>query len=202
MTKLILIRHGVTQWNKEGRYCGRKDVALSGKGKSQARLLSSAIETMNFDVIYCSDRKRAMQTARILFGRKKMVRHKGLREIDFGVLEGLRHGEIMEKYADIYGRWLKDSFRNNIPGAEPMDLFRRRVESAMRDIVGPNSGKTVAVVCHGGVIGIFLNAILKRKNFWRYVPSPTGVTTVEHRRGRYRLKKFNDTAHLKGTKDE
>ena len=197
MMRLILIRHGVTEWNKDGRYCGSRDIGLSREGRSQAELLSASFSAGRFDKIYCSDRKRATQTARILFKKAKIIQNRGLREIDFGALEGLRHEEIVVKYSSAYKKWLKDPFVNNIPRAEPMNGFKKRVEGALSKIVRSNSGKTVAVVCHGGVIGIFLNGILKNRGFWRCVPLPASVTVAEYENGKLRLKKFNDTAHLK-----
>ena len=197
MTRLVLIRHGVTEWNIEKRYCGHRDIGLSTKGKSQVELLSNRFNTVRFDKVYCSNRKRAMQTARILFKQVRIIPDRGLREINFGVLEGLKHEEIMERYADTYKKWLKNSFKNNIPKAEPMDVFKKRVENTLWDIIRSNPNKTIAVVCHGGVIGIFVNGILKNRNFWRCVPSPASVTVVEYEKGKPRLKKFNDTTHLK-----
>ncbi len=197
MTRLVLMRHGVTEWNREKRYCGRRDIVLSSEGKSQVKLLSNRLNAVRFDKVYCSHRKRAMQTARILFRQTRIIPNRGLREINFGVLEGLKHEEIMEKYADTYKKWLKDQFKNNIPKAEPMNVFKKRVKNAIWNITRCNSGKTIAVVCHGGVIGILLKEILKSKNFWRCIPSPASITTVEYKEGRPILKKFNDTVHLK-----
>lgn len=197
MTRLFLIRHGVTEWNREKRYCGHRDIGLSNEGKSQVKLLSNRLNAVRFDRVYCSNRKRAIQTARMLFKQARIIPDWGLREINFGVLEGLKHKEIMEKYEDTYKKWLKDSFKNSIPKAEPMNVFKKRVENALWSIIRFNSGKTIAVVCHGGVIGIFVNGILKNRNFWRCVPSPASVTIVEHEKGKARLKKLNDTTHLK-----
>lgn len=194
MTRLVLIRHGITDWNKEKRYCGHRDIGLSNEGKSQVKLLSGKLDAARIDKVYCSNRKRAIQTARILFKQAKIIPNRGLREIGFGVLEGLKHEEIIGKHSSVYEKWLKDPFANNIPRAEPMSDFKKRVESALWNIVRSNSGKTVAVVCHGGVIGIFLIGILKNRGFWRCVPSPASVTVVEHKNGKLRLKKFNDKA--------
>ena len=102
MTKLVLIRHGVTAWNKDKRYCGSRDIGLSSKGKSQVKLLSTSLNAVRFDKIYCSNKKRARQTARILFKRSRIIPRRNLREISFGALEGLRHEEIMGKYAYAY----------------------------------------------------------------------------------------------------
>lgn len=197
MTKLVLIRHGITEWNKEGRYCGHKDIPLSSEGRAQAERLRRKLKTIKFDNIYCSDRKRAVQTCRIIFKGTDSVTVKELREINFGLLEGLRHKEIMEKYGSIYKKWLKDPCKNNIPGTEPMNTFKERIKNALGEIVRSNPDKTIAIVCHGGVIGVFVNSILKVRNFWRCVPSAASITVVGYKRGKPRLEKFHDTTHLK-----
>lgn len=197
MTKLVLIRHGITDWNKQGRYCGHRDIDLSSQGRAQVKKLGKRLKAVEFDKIYCSDRRRALETGRIIFKGKKITKVNGLREINFGVFEGLKHDEIMEKYGSAYKKWLKDCYRYNIPNAEPMSVFKKRVESTLNKIVHSNPGKNVAVVCHGGVIGACVSGILKSRNFWRHVPSAASMTVVEYKKGQPRLKKFNDIAHLR-----
>jgi broad specificity phosphatase PhoE len=197
VTRLFLIRHGVTEWNKQGRYCGHRDVGLSGEGRAQAARLGKKLKTVKFDRIYCSDRKRALQTSRIIFKGAGFITVKELREIDFGALEGLRHSQIKGKCGDIYESWLEDPYKNNIPKTEPMSNFKKRVKSAVDKIVHLNSDKTVAIVCHGGVIGAFVDGILKTGKFWRCVPSAASITVVACGAERRRLEKFNDTAHLR-----
>jgi len=180
MTRVILIRHGITEWNRRARYCGSRDIGLSKEGRRQARKLGVRLRAAEFDEVYCSDRRRAMQTGRIIFGRRKMVKMRGLREIDFGMFEGLRHNELMKKHPGMYGRWLKDPYRHPIPKAEPVKRFKARIERAVRRIVRSNPGKEVAVVCHGGVIGILVSAIRKERDLWRYIPSAASITVVEY----------------------
>ncbi|MFA4889716.1 MAG: histidine phosphatase family protein [Candidatus Omnitrophota bacterium] len=210
-TKLILIRHGITEWNKEGRYCGYKDVNLSSQGKAQVIKLRKSLKKINFDRIYCSDRKRALQTRTILFGsgfgkrkpnhglaaKSDFIKVKGLREINFGVFEGLKHNEIVEKYPEVYKEWLIDPYKGRIPNAESMQVFKKRVQGAINKILHFNRGKTIAVVCHGGVIGIFVSSILKSRDFWSYVPSAASVTIVEYRNNKLKINKFNDKTHLR-----
>ncbi|MDP3041372.1 MAG: histidine phosphatase family protein [Candidatus Omnitrophota bacterium] len=190
-TKLILIRHGITKWNKEGRYCGYKDVSLSSQGKLDVIKLRKSLNKISFDRIYCSDRKRALQTRTILFGRSDFTRAKGLREINFGVFEGLKHDEIVEKYPEIYKKWLIDPYKGRIPNAESIQVFKKRVGSAINKILRFNRGKTIGVVCHGGVIGIFVSSILKSRNFWRHVPSAASVTVVEYKNNKFKINKFH-----------
>ena len=196
-TELVFIRHGITDWNKEMRYCGHKDVSLSSEGRKQAVRLRKRFKTVRFDRIYSSDRKRALQTCRIVFGKAKITRVKGLREINFGVFEGLQHKEIMKKYGGIYKKWLLDPFKNRIPEAEPMTAFKKRVRSSIKKIISLNPGKNVAVVCHGGAIGVFIGTILENRNFLGHVPAAASITIVEYKEGVLKLKRFNDIKHLR-----
>ncbi len=189
VTRLVLIRHGITQWNREGRYCGCKDIGLSREGVLQAKRLAKKLEFDKFDKIYSSDKKRALQTARIIFNKAKITKVSGLREINFGALEGLRHKEIMKKYALVYKKWLDDPYQVCIPGQEPISVFKKRVNKAIKNIASVNSGKNLAIVCHGGVIAIFISSILKDKNFWRYVPAATSMTVIEYKNGKPRIQR-------------
>ena len=195
-TKLILIRHGETLWNTQKRYCGSTDIGLSAKGKKQARRLKEKLNGMNIHKIYTSGRKRAIQTSRIILNGAKIIKVEALREINFGVFEGLTHEEIMKKHTDVYEKWLKDPFKSRIPGAESISAFKKRIQAAIKKIACISYGKTVAIVCHGGVISIFVSNMLKSRNFWRYIPSAASMTIVEYKKGVPRIKLFNYTAHL------
>jgi broad specificity phosphatase PhoE len=196
ITRITLIRHGITEWNKSGRYCGCKDIALSKDGQSQAKKLAKRLEAATFDKIYSSDRKRALQTARIIFKKARIIKVTSLREINFGILEGLRHKEIMKKYPSVYKRWLNDPYQDCIPRAEAMSVFKKRVKRGIEKIIRLNAGKDLAIVCHGGVIGIFVSSILKKNDFWCYVPKGASLTVVEYKDGKPKIKKFNEIKHL------
>ncbi len=180
VTRLVLIRHGMTEWNRKKRYCGRRDISLNSQGRAQAGRLRKGLLGFKFDKVYSSDRKRALQTAGIIFNGARIIKRAALREINFGAFEGLTHEEIMKSHEDVYKKWLKDPFKNNIPGAELTSVFKKRVQTAIRKIACASRGKTVAVVCHGGVIGVFVSGILKSKNFWRYVPPAASITILEY----------------------
>jgi len=166
-------------------------VALSKQGRAQAVKLRKNIKNICFDKIYCSDRKRALMTRAVLFGKTDFIKERDLREIHFGVLEGLKHDEIMDKYGKVYNKWLLNPYINRIPRAEAMQNFKKRIQNAIKKIIRLNRGKTIAVVCHGGVIGIFVSSILKSKNFWIHIPSPASVTIIEHKNNKFKVNKFN-----------
>jgi broad specificity phosphatase PhoE len=159
--------------------------------------LRNKLKSITFNRVYSSDRKRATQTARIIFNGARITKLKGLREMSFGVFEGLSYKEIMKRYPKIYQEWLVDPFKNSIPEAEGLNSFKMRVGSAIKKIVSLNPGKTIAVVSHGGAISIFITTILKSKDFWRYIPRPASITIVEYKKDKPKIKLFNQTAHLR-----
>jgi broad specificity phosphatase PhoE len=195
-TKLILIRHGETTWNFQRRYCGFANVALSDNGKRQAKSLAGRLKTEKIHKIYSSDRKRAIQTAKIIFRDSKIERIPELREIHFGCFEGLTHKQILKKYPGLYKKWLKDPYNTIIPSGEKLADFKKRITRIFKKIISLNPGKTTAVVCHGGSISILITGILKNRNFWKYIPGSASVTVVEYRNGKPSIAVLNDTYHL------
>jgi len=195
-TKLILIRHGETSLNAEKRYCGSIDIGLNLKGKKQSGKLCKRLKGVRIDKVYSSDRLRALETARIIFKRKKIFRTPGLREIHFGAFEGLKHSEILKRYPAIYKKWLDNPFEAKIPHAEGLKAFKKRVVASFKRIASANRNKTVAIVCHGGPVSIFINSIKKSGDFWIYIPRSTSITVIECKNNQTRLKSFNDIKHL------
>lgn len=195
-TRLLLIRHGQTAWNLEKRYCGFIDIDLNSKGINQAKCLSKRLTGEKIHKVYCSDRKRALQTAEIVLKARNPEKIPDLREIHFGVFEGLTYEEIMEKYSEIYMKWIKNPFSVVIPKGEDLHDFKARVITAFKDIIALNQDKTVAVFSHGGVISMFVNDILKTNDFWNQIPDSTSLTVVEYENGQAKITAFNDTSHL------
>ena len=193
LTRLVLIRHGITRWNLQRRYCGHNDIPLSWEGKKQARKLRQDLKGVKFDRIYSSVKSRAFQSCRIIFPGSKFTKVRALQEINFGVLEGLYHEVIMKRYGGLYRKWIKDPYNTHIPGLERMQDFKKRVNTAIKNILRLNTGKTIAVVCHGGVIGIILSSILKSRDFWRYVPAAGTISVVDYKNGKAAIIQFNKT---------
>ena len=196
-TTLYLIRHGITEWNIKKKYCGRINVPLSNQGKRQAAKLAKRLTSVEFDIIYSSNKKRAIQTAGIVFKNKQITQVKELQEVNFGVMEGLTYKQILKKYPQDYKKWIKNPYQCCMPQAESLNVFRKRVKKAITQIIKSNRGKTIAVVCHGGAISIFITALLKNKNFWEYIPEPTSFSIVEYAKNKPNVKLFNSSEHLR-----
>ncbi len=195
-TKLILIRHGQTDFNLQRRYCGDIDAPLNKEGVRQVKNLAKHLKNEKVHIVYASDKKRAMQTARIVFKEFGILPVPELREMHFGIFEGLTHQEILNKHPRIYKKWLKDPFASSIPKGEHLKHFKARVVRVLKKIVRENPRKTVAVVCHGGAISVFLTHVFKTRDFWEHLPKSTAFTKKEFLNGKPIIEVLNDTSHL------
>ena len=200
-TKLILVRHGETNWNKESRFQGNKDIALNQRGESQAQKLAQRLAEEEIDVIYSSDLDRAHKTAQIIAAKHNLAvqTHSNLQEIDFGVWEGLTYQEINEQYPNEFESWKENPEVNNPEGGESLKDIESRVCQALTEILEEHEGKTILIAAHGGVnrvaISNFLDMPLDR--CWRLSQDNTAVNIVNFYRSQIILDIFNSTFHLR-----
>lgn len=154
-TRIILIRHGETDWNDQGRIQGHLPVPLNTRGKAQAEALATHLQRDSFDAVYSSDLLRARQTA------ETIVRVNGhalrldqrLREWDLGMLSGMLRTEAEHDHpqiARIYRDYLVDDV---IPGGESIRQRFERITAAISDIATRHPGGCVLAVSHGGPLG-------------------------------------------------
>ena len=200
MTILYLIRHGETIWNRDKRFQGHTDVALSEQGLWQASKLRQKLEKVDFSAIYTSDLSRAMATALESTSEKKLSVQttSSLREIHFGEWEGKRFEEIMEQDPCRGRQWFRDPGRTAIPGGETDDAISRRIREFLSEMIEKHGGETVALFTHGGLIRyILMEALgLPRNLFWRLEIDNTSVTVLNHGEHGFTLNRLNDHSHL------
>ena len=162
MTELLLIRHGETDFNREGRFQGQVDVPLNAFGMLQAERLAARLAgEPRIDALHCSDLLRTRQTA------EPSARALGLpalpdarlREQHFGILEGLTFVQVRELHAEPFERWARFDARYALPGGESTHDFHARTVEAIRDIAARHAGRRIAVVTHGGVLDMVWRAV-------------------------------------------
>jgi len=158
MTELWLVRHGLTDWNLEGRYQGQSDAPLNETGMAQARQLAEKLAGVRFEALYSSDLQRARQTADILanhLGLKVRLDHR-LREICQGEWEGQLVGDIMSRYAAEVEKRRADPYGARPPGGESVSEVAARVWAAVDDICQRHPAGKVLVVSHGLALATFI----------------------------------------------
>jgi broad specificity phosphatase PhoE len=161
-TRLYLIRHGEVESRYHRVFGGTIDMELSPFGHEQALDLANRLESIPFQTIYASPMKRVQQTLAELVARqsKLPIVLRDLREVDFGAWTGLSWDEVSERFQVSAFEWLDQLRQGLISGAESVADFRERVDRALQHILEESPGKTVAVVCHGGVIRMALSLLL------------------------------------------
>jgi broad specificity phosphatase PhoE len=154
VTKLLLVRHGETDWNRDGRWQGGSDTRLNDLGREQARALAERLDG-EIDVLYSSDLARARETAEIVAAKLGLdVRlDPRLRERGFGSWEGLTTTEIEERFGAAHRRWLAGEGAG-ADDAETFEDFSARVEDFLSDVLRLHPGEEVMVISHGGSIRV------------------------------------------------
>jgi len=169
--KIYITRHGETEWNKAGIMQGWKNSNLSEMGNENAKKLSQHLASIKFDAIYSSPLGRAMETATHLKGERNLeiIQLEHLKEMGFGIWEGMPHLEVQETYTEEqHNFWNQPHLYQPIDG-ESYEELMERVKIGLEKIIDDNAGENVLVVAHAAVIKAVF-AIIKNiplENFWQ-----------------------------------
>ncbi|MBK6864767.1 MAG: histidine phosphatase family protein [Ideonella sp.] len=200
MTELILIRHGETDWNVQGRFQGQIDVPLNAMGLRQAALMAERMARERVDVFYCSDLLRTRQTAAPAAARLALgaVPDAALREQHFGVLEGLSFDEVKARHPDELAAWLRHDPDYALPGGESVRSFHARVLAAVRVLAAQHAGLRLAIVTHGGVLDMIYRTVHALPLVGpRTCPIPNaGLNRLRLRSDALEIVSWADDAHL------
>ncbi len=163
MSRIVLVRHGETVWHAENRYAGSTDIELSARGHEQARALALWAKHARFARLYVSPIVRARLTAQPVaeaLGQTPTVDRR-LREIDFGVGEGLTAQEIQARFPEQHAAFLKDPVAHFLQGGEdPLAVIARGREALSRIAGETGAQERVLVVTHNSVIRLLLCDLL------------------------------------------
>lgn len=198
MKKLILIRHGETDYTTQRKYCGHENIPLNALGIKQAKRLRSRLKNMQVDAIYSSDLERALETAKLAFPDMQVARTEELREINFGEFSGLTFRDVESKYPGIYKAWIENPESAKIPNGESLPDLARRVDRFFERITKDNLNGNVAIISHGGPIRILLLKLQERgfDKFWEIEQRTAAINIIDFDKGVPKSLKINDTSHL------
>jgi probable phosphoglycerate mutase len=196
-----IVRHGQTNWNILGKTQGHGNSDLTKSGESQARELAEAMVNYPIDYVYSSDLGRAVQTAEIV-GEKigiEVQKTTALREMGFGVWEGLLIEEIKKDHADTYDTWRNEPHLVNIPEGETLHIIQERLDNFIKEINEKYDNKHILLVSHSVTVRVMLLSFLNSgmENIYRIKQDNTALNIVEFRDYGPVIVKMNDTSHIK-----
>jgi len=198
VTRLLLVRHGETEWNSDVIYRGRAEVALSETGRLQAERLGARLAAEGVTVLYSSPLIRARETA------EAVGRHTGcavqvlddLNDLDCGKWQGLSDPEVKAKYPEERRLWLSAPHLVTLPGGESLVDVSARVSRALE--LALKQDGVVVLVSHRVVHKVAICSLLGLDNshFWDIRLDLAGITEFECTARRRVLVRHNETSHL------
>jgi probable phosphoglycerate mutase len=201
-TDLILVRHGETDANRELRFQGQVDRPLNATGHLQAQRLAERVAGAPPDLLWSSDLARARETAAPVVVQTGLVlaTDAGLREQNFGAVDGMRVADIQRDFPDEWQRWTLFRADNAMPGGESTRDFHARVIGALRRVAAAHAGRTVLVVTPGGVLDmVYRTARALSLDGPRTAPIPNaGISRVRVEGEALQILAWADTDHLAG----
>jgi len=199
--RLILVRHGETEWNRQNRIVGHTEIALNDMGRKQAALLAQALSNEKPSAIYASPLQRTRETAaeisRVLGVQVKF--DDALKEIAAGDIDGLTFEEVAENHGDFFQQWMRGDPSLRLPGGESFTDLRNRTWPLLQRIVAEHTDGDVIIVSHTLAIMSIIAAALgmTAANFRRIRLNVASISILEFKDGKASLLLFNDTCHWK-----
>jgi alpha-ribazole phosphatase len=198
--RLLLIRHGETDWNVTGRYQGQTDVPLNQTGIQQAHQIADRLSTEKINAIYSSDLIRAHKTAEQIAKphRLKVATDARWRELSFGDWEGMTYSEIQSEAAGEFELWHSDATQYAPPHGETLGQLAARVQSAFDELHNLHADQTIAIISHGGPLQILLCHTLgvNFQRHWQFSISQAALSILSVYTDSTILDLFSDTSHL------
>lgn len=194
--KIYLLRHGECQGHEIKRFCGQIDPPLTRAGKRQAETWKASLIAIPFDSAYCSDLRRAEESARIILGGRKIACQPTpeLREIDLGDWDGCAMSDIRRRFPEQWRERGRHIVSYRPPGGESFADLNRRVISFYGGIAA-QAAKHVLIVAHAGVNRVILCHVLglPLSNLFRLAQDYSALNIIHHRKKDSRLTALNLT---------
>ena len=200
VTHVILVRHGQTDYNLEGRWQGFLDIPLNDTGIRQAELLAESLKDVPIDVFISSPLKRAYVTTEKcaqLHGKDIAYTDDRLKEINFGVWAGMKKTDVAKKYAELNKLWEERPWLVKIPQGESIRELGNRYLEALEDAARKYPGKTIFTGAHSlGNMALICKALdISLVHFGQLGQDNTCVNVLEYKDGQWRLLLMNSISH-------
>lgn len=200
--RIILARHGETEWNRVHRFQGRSDIPLNHKGNDQARALALALKNENIAAIYVSPLKRTVETARHIgkfHPSTPLIKESGLIEMDLGNFEGMEFQQWAEQHPDFRKAWEKNPAALTMPGGESLPEIQQRAVDTLERISEPHNPDSTLLICSHNFVIISLLCYASKTSLdqfreWR---QETAALSIIFKDGNhFQVERVNEQVHL------
>lgn len=199
-TRILLVRHGETVTNREGRFCGHSETDLTERGRQQAEALGRRLAALRIDAVYSSDLSRAVTTAALAAGDREIQAciDADLRELNYGDWEQEKERDIARRFPDLHRLMRDEDPAWQPPGGETIEMVRARTARAFWRLAKAHRRQTTLVVSHGTAIACMVAELLAvpLTHTFRLSVSNCGLTEIAVVNSRAVLVRLNETAHL------
>lgn len=200
-TRACVIRHGETDWNREGRIQGQIDIPLNETGRAQALAMAFNSAHYSFCAVYSSDLSRAVDTAQALAEREELdvIQLPQLRERHYGIFQGVSKTEAPAKYPKAFALYEARDVHYPFESGESLTEFAARVIDIFDWLVKHQTNQQFAVVCHAGVLDVLYRHATGRpldtaRDF--HIPN-SALNWFHHDGNRWHLDRWDDHHHVK-----
>ena len=209
-SRIFLVRHGETNWNKEGRFQGQINIPLNNKGKDQAEKASKYLKEINFNKAFSSSMDRPFETAKIILQNKldiKITKIELLVEISHGLWEGKLENEIKEQWPELLKNWHEKPEEVIMPEGESIGEVSKRSLKAWEEICLAQKNKDLTLlVAHDAVNKTLICNLLgiDFSNIWMIKQGNGGITIIDLFKDPQKdhvISALNITTHLGGILD-
>ena len=204
--RLFAIRHGETEYSRERRVAGARDVPLSPRGFRQCEAVGRSLAGAFVGAVYASPLQRARASAEPIAAPHKLAVRvaPAFREMDFGAWAGLTRAEVVVRFPEESEAWAAASRLVRPGGGETLDEVVARVAGGLAALLAEHEGETVILVSHAIVTRLIVLAALGLgPDRLRSVDaSPAGITEIEYQDGWATVHRMNTLAHLEDLEGE
>lgn len=192
---LVIIRHGESEWNAQGRWTGITNILLTEKGHREGELMGEKLQDLKFDIAYVSEQDRTLQTLQAAMRKhpQKELTHKVARAInerDYGKFTGKNKWEVKEEVGEDVFTAIRRGWEYPVPDGESLKMVYERVVPFFTDTVLPHlaKGENVLIAAHGNSI----------RSLMKYIEniSDEDIAGVEMVFGTALLYRVDDSGHL------
>ena len=201
VTTVVLVRHGQTDYNVQGRWQGFLDIPLNENGLKQAKLLAKSLKDYPIDVFISSPLNRALvttETVAKIHGMEVAYTDERLREINFGDCAGLNANEREKRFPALMELWKNRPWLVTFPNGESLLDMQYRGRLALEDAVAKYPGKTIFIGAHSFINAVVLCSVLglDTQHFPQIAQNNTCVNVLQYEDGLWKIVTMNSVAHL------